>query len=158
MIFSTWWKLSASVSKGSQMKISAPRSTAASRNISLCDEETCHLFGFTEKNGDLQVCTGGPKLQHPSPRCPRRAGLPWTRAPAPTVCRAGAHRRQGPGCRRPWSRHGHNDQELCVQTCRVQVGVSGRRGHHRLFPFFATPDGRLLSVGLLVIALTPYLI
>lgn len=74
MIFSTWWKLSASVSKGSQMRDQRP-GVLQLQNISLCDEETCHLFGFTEKNG------GSSSLHRRTAATPfasvsRRAGLP----------------------------------------------------------------------------------
>ena len=137
MIFSTWWKLSASVSKGSQMRDQRP-GVLQLQNISPCDEETCHLFGFTEKNG------GSSSLYRRTAATPfasvsRHAGLPWTRTPAPTVRRAGAHGGRVQAAGGPWSSHGHDDQELVVQTCQVQVDVSGQHSHHGLFAFFLTP-------------------
>lgn len=70
------------------------------QNTSPCDEETCHLFDFTEKMGDFQVCIGG-QLQYHSSLCQGVQGF-----------HESTHRSQQSteleltAAGRPWSGHG----------------------------------------------------
>ena len=128
------------------------------QNTSPCDEEACHLFDFTEKMGDFQVCIGG-RLQYHSSLCQGVQGFHesthQSQQSTELELTAAGYRAAG----WPWSSHGPPwSGKVCPNLQSVGEHVPGWCSCHGFSLLSLGPLTILLmSVGFLVISVISYL-